>query len=666
MSQNLPPEVRASPKEQVWACFLEELVIEKKEGGGIDTNGPDNSHRFMRCRLCLEKLDAELDLSDHMLNHLQEERSATQSSPVTAIHNISSQADNQITPHQSQSSAKPSTNSLFHVPQQTSNRRSINHINTTTTITTNNNNKIMTPANDSIKHSKEEIGFTRNSDINSSDCRRSNSKSIYVNQRHAGLDFSKWENNDDNNLIPSPYPMKQAGAGSASLGKNFISRLNELSAPVKRRLKFWTKKSFEVNQCDPTFKVIYLGNLGMQLWSKDENCLEKPLSTLWNNYLVNMKTEIVMRLTICNSGLKAITRQHGLTQYWSNRLVYCCSHKNYPRIFSWIYRHEGKKMRQEIRCHAVFCPSPDKAMKMVTMLNQRLACALQEFRREKKSHSLSLNVNSDPLSIHNTVPRAIPLRRQILAKGTTNFRPPLERSKSAPKLTPIIEDPDESESSHEEFEIEESFEDRDDDDEDEDEEESGEEEEEKDYVDEVDFSLHHNQQVRNARDRAVYADVKPNEMLNGSNLVAKLSSYAASPIAESSPSNLETTSTETIMSTTNITNTTNTSSTFTSEHSAILNESSANTTAGSSSSKTKAEKQTESTVIRETSEVSSPGDHAIPTKIDSKYPATNCGNDSGNKLDMTRPAGQAKADTIDEEGDATREVIASWSNLVIS
>lgn len=275
------------------------------------------------------------------------------------------------------------------------------------------------------------------------------------NDTGKNLDFIDYNDLTITSMKPLP---------SSSLSKNLISRLNQLSSPVTRKLKFWNKKSFQVNQYDPSFKVIYLGNLGMQLWSKDESCLEKPLNTLWNNYLVNMKTEIVMRLTICNSGLKAITRQHGLTQYWSNRLVYCCCHKSYPRIFSWVYRHEGKKMRQELRCHAVFCPSPEKAEKMVTMLNQRLACALQEFRREKKSRGVS--IATDLTAAQQRLPRTIPLRRQILAKGSANFRPPLERSKSAPKLTSIQEeeyDLDELEASQDEYEYEEMFGDKNDD-----------------------------------------------------------------------------------------------------------------------------------------------------------------------------------------------------------
>lgn len=268
--------------------------------------------------------------------------------------------------------------------------------------------------------------------------------------------MSNSDDHQDDYYSFGPASMKPSPTSSTSISKNLITRLNQFSSPFTRKLKFWNKKSFQVNQYDPSFKVIYLGNLGMQLWSKDESCLEKPLGTLWNNYLVNMKTEIVMRLTICNSGLKAITRQHGLTQYWSNRLIYCCSHKNYPRIFSWVYRHEGKKMRQELRCHAVFCASPEKATKMAIILNQRLVCALQEFKREKKSrgggsnlqnnvivneYNISNNLStSSPIQQQKLPLRTVPLRRQILAKGTANFRPPLERSKSAPKLTSIQEE----------------------------------------------------------------------------------------------------------------------------------------------------------------------------------------------------------------------------------
>lgn len=62
-----------------------------------------------------------------------------------------------------------------------------------------------------------------------------------------------------------------------------------------------------------------------------------------------------MRIKVCASGLKATTRQHGLTEYWANRITHCCAPKNYPRIFCWTYRHEGRKLKHELRCHAILC-----------------------------------------------------------------------------------------------------------------------------------------------------------------------------------------------------------------------------------------------------------------------------------------------------------------------
>lgn len=86
-----------------------------------------------------------------------------------------------------------------------------------------------------------------------------------------------------------------------------------------------------------------------------DSCIEKPLATLWRNYTQNNKPEVLMRLRVCPSGLKATTKQHGLTEYWSHRITFCSAPKTYPKIFCWIYRHEGRKLKHELRCHAVIC-----------------------------------------------------------------------------------------------------------------------------------------------------------------------------------------------------------------------------------------------------------------------------------------------------------------------
>ena len=191
-----------------------------------------------------------------------------------------------------------------------------------------------------------------------------------------------------------------------------------------------------ISDYDPSYKVIYLGNV-LTPWAKGEQCVEKPLATLWKNYCSNVKREIYMKVTICNSGLKAVTHEHGLTEYWSNRVTFCYAHPSYPKVFCWVYRHEGRKMKQELRCHAVLCAKESKAKDMAIQLSARLTSALAEFRREKRmrqNSKVQLATGCRALLTSN-----LPMRKKHLVKGCANFRPPLERSRSAPKLSSIDE-----------------------------------------------------------------------------------------------------------------------------------------------------------------------------------------------------------------------------------
>ena len=69
-----------------------------------------------------------------------------------------------------------------------------------------------------------------------------------------------------------------------------------------------------------------------------DGCVDKPLSTLWRNHISSDKADILMKVTIVGSGLRAVTKEHGLTEYWANRITYCTAHPSYPRVFCWIYR----------------------------------------------------------------------------------------------------------------------------------------------------------------------------------------------------------------------------------------------------------------------------------------------------------------------------------------
>ncbi|KAM8703240.1 hypothetical protein ACLKA7_007941 [Drosophila subpalustris] len=216
---------------------------------------------------------------------------------------------------------------------------------------------------------------------------------------------------------------------------------DQLSAKAMRTLtrglgKLWWKRthSVDISTPDPEYKVSYLGNV-LTGWAKGEGCVEKQLNTLWRNYTQHTKPDVIMRVKVCASGLKATTRQHGLTEYWANRITYCCAPKNYPRVFCWIYRHEGRKLKHELRCHAVLCSKEKIAQDICETLRDNLESALREFKREK---ILKQNAR---LSLANAVydNPSLPRRKIMLSVGGNNYRPPLERSKSAPKLMAIEE-----------------------------------------------------------------------------------------------------------------------------------------------------------------------------------------------------------------------------------
>ncbi|CAH1128390.1 unnamed protein product [Ceutorhynchus assimilis] len=184
----------------------------------------------------------------------------------------------------------------------------------------------------------------------------------------------------------------------------------------------------------PTYHVAYLGNV-ITGWAKGDGCIEKPLATLWRNYIQSSRPDVNMHLTVSGGGLKAVTKNHGLTEYWAHRLTTCAAPEEFPRIFCWIYRHEGRRLRHELRCHAALCSSTDMARQIHKELKEFLLQALTDFKKEKLSRQ------NARLSLVNSVQEnpSLPRRKILLGTGTHNYRPPLECSKSAPKLSSIEE-----------------------------------------------------------------------------------------------------------------------------------------------------------------------------------------------------------------------------------
>lgn len=220
---------------------------------------------------------------------------------------------------------------------------------------------------------------------------------------------------------------------------------------------FGWRKNLQISEQDPSYKVRYLGNVQTSMM-KGEGCVDKPVSTIWNNYLRSPHPGLEMKLVLTGSGLKAYTKEQGLTEYRAHRISYCIAHPKYPKLFIWVYRHEGKKMKLELRCHAVLCKSETKAKAIALQLHEKLSSALKEFQREK------LRKQNSRLTLMrtNSLPKAgsvLPLRKLLLSTAN-NFRPSSSKSTGAPKLGAIHEDHEEEalqEQEDESFKEDESF-----------------------------------------------------------------------------------------------------------------------------------------------------------------------------------------------------------------
>jgi hypothetical protein len=195
------------------------------------------------------------------------------------------------------------------------------------------------------------------------------------------------------------------------------------------------KRKYTINPPDDVYNVIYLGNV-LTIMGKGEQSIEKPLALIWKAYCSKQqRNELSMKLMVTRSGLKAETKLQGLTEYWAHRITFCSAPVDYPKVFCWVYKHDGKKMKPELRCHAVLCKKATIPAQIASNLNDFLHQALQEYKREKrcieKARKTSLCTGGHGLG---------PRRKLLLQSGSLNFRPPVSRSKSAPRLGSIDEE----------------------------------------------------------------------------------------------------------------------------------------------------------------------------------------------------------------------------------
>lgn len=94
-------------------------------------------------------------------------------------------------------------------------------------------------------------------------------------------------------------------------------------------------------------------------------------------------------------------------------------------VLNYFFRHEGRKLKQELRCHAVLCSKEERAQFLTDTLRNRLAEALFDFRKEKL-----LRQNARLSIVQNLYNTSATKRKLVLLNSNShNYKPPLERSK---------------------------------------------------------------------------------------------------------------------------------------------------------------------------------------------------------------------------------------------
>ncbi|KAJ8277186.1 hypothetical protein GJAV_G00072350 [Gymnothorax javanicus] len=197
------------------------------------------------------------------------------------------------------------------------------------------------------------------------------------------------------------------------------------------------RKKVRITSDDPTYTVLYLGN-ATTIQSKGEGCTDVAVSKIWSKSEMG-KNGTKMKLTVSAQGIRMVhvddkARRPGHL-YLLHRITYCVADPSLPKIFAWIYRHEMKHKAVMLRCHAVLVSKPEKAKAMALLLYQTSATALAEFKRLKRRddarHQQQLLIGEQTIPL-------VPLRK--LLNGQCYYKPPVERSRSAPKLGSITED----------------------------------------------------------------------------------------------------------------------------------------------------------------------------------------------------------------------------------
>ncbi|XP_032887217.1 protein FAM43A [Amblyraja radiata] len=225
------------------------------------------------------------------------------------------------------------------------------------------------------------------------------------------------------------YPGSECGGRGEGGG---LAALDSAVGRVCGALR-WRRGKASITADAPSHSVLYLGHAAT-LQSRGEGCADAAVARIWSRSEQG-RSGSRMRMSISGQGLRLVAEARGQVRrpghlYLLHRLTYCAAGPRCPRLFCWIYRHEVKHKAVALRCHAALMSRADAARAMALLLYQTSTTALADFQRLKRRDDARRQR-------HQPAPPA-PLRQ--LLNRQCSYRPPAERSRSAPRLRAISED----------------------------------------------------------------------------------------------------------------------------------------------------------------------------------------------------------------------------------
>lgn len=210
------------------------------------------------------------------------------------------------------------------------------------------------------------------------------------------------------------------------------------------------RQKVELNKEDPTYSVWYLGN-AVTLQAKGEGCTDEAVDKIWAKSDFGGRST-KMKLTAGLHGIRMSPCEKGVRRpnhaYLLHRITHCAVDSRHPKVFTWVYRHQVKNKAVVLRCHAVLVSKAEKAHTMAILLYQTFHSAFNEFKRLKRQND-SRHIQQQLLG--EAIVPLMPLRKLLNYKCP--YRPPVERNRSAPRLSSIQEEEEEEEEERKEEDL---------------------------------------------------------------------------------------------------------------------------------------------------------------------------------------------------------------------